>query len=562
VLDRPGDAVAHAVVAVAGQDIGGGAVGDLEEAAEGVVRVRVVGTVVGHVAGGVVDEAGVGAAGDTLPPSATRPPSNATPTGAQRGGLGNPIRAFPEGLASAAKAIGFLLLGGWLLGEFASSIGLSKITGYLVLGLASSPYVGAAILGDDASWIISKDQQGYLLLVNDLAIALIALTAGGKIDLREVRDSFRAVSLILICEFGLVLIACAGLMTIMLSQNPLFSEYGGLMTAALVALVIGVVAAANSPAVVIAVLTETGANGPMARNALAVTVCKDLLLIIVFAVFLALATSAARDAIQAVPDDVAVTQLVESETAEEQTAEAAAPEAAAASAAEDTSSVLDAPDEDEKMPVWLKLLWQIGGSLVGGTILGVVLAWYLKHVDAHLPIVLTLGSFAIALISEQLGLKTLVVGLTAGIVIANRYADRKGGLFDAVQALSVPVYILFFAVAGTKFDPKLMGEVWYYVLALVALRTLSIWTGTKIGVKLSGMEPPASKWIWTAFVPQAGISLALAVIVADQFEGLGFSDKVYAILLSAIAIHELAGPILFKLGLKRAGEVLPSAGGR
>ena len=150
-------------------------------------------------------------------------------------------------------------------------------------------------------------------------------------------------------------------------------------------------------------------------------------------------------------------------------------------------------------------------------------------------------------------------GLAVGRVV-DAFLERSVGTGD--QALSVPVYILFFAVAGTKFDPKLMGEVWYYVLALVALRTLSIWTGTKIGVKLSGMEPPASKWIWTAFVPQAGISLALAVIVADQFEGLGFSDKVYAILLSAIAIHELAGPILFKLGLKRAGEVLPSAGGR
>lgn len=482
--------------------------------------------------------------------------------------LGNAVWSFPPGLMSAAKAVGFLLLGGWLMGQFASAIGLSKITGYLVLGLVASPSVGAWLLGSDASWIISKDQQDYLFLVNDLAIALIALTAGGKIDLREVRDSFREVSLILIFEFTLVLVAVAALLTIMLSQNPLFAEYGGLWTAVLVALVIGVVATANSPAVVIAILTETRASGPMAKNALAITVCKDLLLIIVFAVFLALATSAARNAAAAIPEDVPVSAIVQGDApvvSDGPTDALDRPGTADPEEYEEperSEIIAEAPASEEPAPIWLTLLKQIGGSLVAGALLGAVLAWYLRNVDAHLPIVLTLGSFAIALISKELGFKTLIVGLAAGLVIANRYTDQKRPLFDAVQDLSVPVYILFFAVAGTKIDPALLGEVWIYVLALVVLRTLSIWGGTALGVKLSGMKPPASKWIWTSFVPQAGISLALAVVVAEQFEGLGFSEKVYAILLSAIAIHELAGPILFKYGLKKAGEVAEDAGRR
>ncbi|MEM1422871.1 MAG: cation:proton antiporter [Planctomycetota bacterium] len=473
--------------------------------------------------------------------------------------LGNTVDTFGPGILSAAKAIGFLLLGGFLLGQLASSVGLSKITGYLVLGLIASPSVGAWILGEDASWILSKDQQKYLLLVNDLAIAIIAITAGGKINLREVRDTFKAVSLVLFFEFTLVLVAVAALMSAMLAQNPVFDQYGGLLTVVLVALVVGVVATANSPAVVIAVLTETGASGPMAKTALAITVLKDLLLIIVFAVLLALATTAARDAIQNAPpppDDAKVTTIVErADAASPEGTPGGSPGASASDTEEDPELSPVLAGDKEPKPVWLKLLNQIGGSLVAGAFLGVVLAWYLRHVDAHLPLVLTLGSFAIALISEQLGFKTLIVGLAAGIVIANRYADQKNPLFDALQALSVPVYILFFAVAGAKFDPRMLGEVWYFVLALVALRALSIWGGTAIGVKAAGLEAPASKWIWTAFVPQAGISLALAVIVSEQFEGLGFSEKVYAILLSAIAIHELVGPILFKLGLTKAGEV-------
>ena len=56
----------------------------------------------------------------------------------------------------------------------------------------------------------------------------------------------------------------------------------------------------------------------------------------------------------------------------------------------------------------------------------------------------------------------------------------------------------------------------------------------------------------------AGISLALATIVAAQFESFAFSDKIYAILLSSIAIHELIGPILFKFALEKAGESQPA----
>jgi len=453
--------------------------------------------------------------------------------------LGNPVISYPPGLVSTTTAVGLLLLGGWLLGQLAAKVGFSKITGYLVFGMIASPNIGALLVGPDAPWILAENQRPYLTLINDLAIALIALTAGGKINLREVRESIRFVSLILAFEFTLVLTVVTALLSVMLAQNPVFAEYGGLLTVILVAAVIGLVSTTNSPAVVIAVLSETKAQGPMASTSIAVTVCKDLLLIIVFAVVLALATSAAQDARAAALED----------PSPDVPAAALAPADPAAAAAETAAP----PPEPE--PVWIKLAKQIGGSMVGGVFIGVALAWYLRKTGAHLPIVLTLGSFAIALISAELGLKTLIVGLAAGLTVANRYQDQKPNLFGAVEDLSVPVYVLFFAVAGAKIDPALLAEVWIFVLALVTLRTLAVWAGTAIGCKLSGLEKPAATWIWTAFVPQAGISLALATVVAEQFQSFAFSEKIYAILLSSIAVHELVGPVLFKKGLQRAGEV-------
>ncbi len=150
-------------------------------------------------------------------------------------------------LLETGTALGVLLLGAWLLGKVLANFGFSKITGYLVFGILAGPGIGAWIVGEDGTWLISKDQQNNLQLVNDLAIALIALTAGGEIRLSYVRKAFRSISLILTFEFTLVLIVVGALMTVLLNGSGALAEYGGLTTVILVATVIAVVATANSP---------------------------------------------------------------------------------------------------------------------------------------------------------------------------------------------------------------------------------------------------------------------------------------------------------------------------
>jgi Kef-type K+ transport system membrane component KefB len=507
--------------------------------------------------------------------------------------LGNTFSPLPEGLLSTGAGLGVLLLGAWLLGKAAQAVGFSKITGYLVFGIIASPKVGEAVLGSGMPWILSEGQRDNLTLVNELAIALIALTAGGEIRLDFLKKAFKSISLILLFEFTLVLIAITALMSVLLEQTGVFAEYGGLATVVLVSAVIGIVATANSPAVVIAILGETRSDGPMSRTALSVTVCKDLLLIVVFAVALAVATNAASTAKAKVlaergPQPAAQVEGVD-------TAEAGAVKGASERAARDVNGMAaggaDAgaagvadEGQDDGAPgptadaadaagkggraaggsVLTKLTKQLGGSMVAGLLIGMGLAWYIRTVNAALPIVLVLGSFGVALLSKELGLKTLIVGLSAGLTMANVYRQQAHGLFERVEELSVPVYAVFFAVAGAKVDPSLLAGLWVFVVLYVLLRGAAVWAGTGLGCKLAGVEAPGSRWVWTAFVPQAGISLALAVVVEEQFAAFAFSEKVFGILLSSIAINELLGPILFKFGLGRAGEAggaTPGSGG-
>ncbi len=479
--------------------------------------------------------------------------------------LGNSFSRPSGSLLETGTGLGVLLLGAWLAGKIVAQFGLSKITGYLVFGILAGPGIGTWILGEGGTWLITKDQSDNLSLANDIAIALIALTAGGEIRFSFLKKFMKAISLIMTIEFVLVMVGSTALMIFLLHRGGALDDYGGFPTVALVATVIGIVAATNSPGVIMAMISETHADGPMARISLAVAVCKDLLLIVGFGLALAFATNAIVASID-IPEGQSLDALVQTDTesappdageeirAQEVDKSRELAEDTAALEAEIPEAIIDAAGDRESSVLWT-LTKQLGGSMLAGILVGIALAWYVMKFGAYLPIILIFGSLAVALISKELGLKPLVVGLTAGLAMSNVFHSIAHDFFKKVEELTVPVYALFFALAGAKVNPALLGDVWVYVLLLVTIRAGGIWFGTSLGAKLAKVEQPAATWMWTAMLPQAGISLALAVIVSEQFSDFpSVAEKVFNILLCSIAINELIGPVLFKLGLVKAGE--------
>ena len=59
--------------------------------------------------------------------------------------------------------------------------------------------------------------------------------------------------------------------------------------------------------------------------------------------------------------------------------------------------------------------------------------------------------------------------------------------------------------------------------------------------------------MWTGLISQAGITLGLASVLATEFPTWG--SRVQMLLIAVIAIDELIGPPLFRIGLARAGEI-------
>lgn len=426
-----------------------------------------------------------------------------------------PSDAFPDApLMRTAMSVGLLMIGAWLAGLLFEQISLPRISGYLVFGVLIGPAVAGLIPADQVVPDRESGDQPTLKFISDLAIALIALTAGGEIRFNWLRSQLGRVSIITFVELFAVWIV-VGLAVFIAEQYVPFIHDAPLSQRIVLAVLTGLVAAANSPAVVIAMINEYEAEGPLARTTLAVTIFKDMLMVVLFASALAIGKG----------------------VTDEQTAISGA--------------------------FLLAVAVQLLGSVALGAGLGVVMAWYVHRVGEHLVFFVIGSCMLLALIGEQsfsiagetAHLEPLLLGLAAGISMQNLWPKRSEPLFETIESMSLPVYCLFFALAGAKLDLDVLTTAWAasIVAVLFVIRLATIWGSVSLGARLAGLEQPARSRIWLGFVPQAGIALALAQLIENAFTSAQ-NVRVESVLIGLIAVNELLGPIGFRFGLLSSGE--------
>ncbi|MBL0940303.1 MAG: cation:proton antiporter [Gemmatimonadaceae bacterium] len=163
--------------------------------------------------------------------------------------LGGPTSGVPT-----LMLFGFLILAAYSVGEFVKPLGIPKIVGYLVAGI---------IFGPPGLGYVSKPALVELTPVSNLAIALIAFLAGAELQVSEIRERGAAILKMVSSELVLSFAAIAATLMLLRSQMPLLANAP---TPELVAfsLLFASVAVVHSPAVTMALLTETRANGPVA----------------------------------------------------------------------------------------------------------------------------------------------------------------------------------------------------------------------------------------------------------------------------------------------------------
>jgi Kef-type K+ transport system membrane component KefB len=391
---------------------------------------------------------------------------------------------------------GFLILAAYTIGEIAKAIRFPKIVGYLAAGL---------VFGPSALNIVTAEATHELQPVSSLAIALIALLAGAELRLSDVRESGVAIMKILAAELSLSFVALLGLMLLMREWIPFLVGTG---TGQLLAfsILFASIAIVHSPSVTMALLSETGARGPVARTTLGVVLVSDVVVVVLFSAALA----AARYLVPPNSADVAAVSIG-------------------------------------------AIAWEILGAILVGAVLGAGVAIYLRFIRRELFLFAIILAFFGAEIARLTHVETLLTLLTAGFVMENVSRHGEGAaLRHAMERSAAPVFVVFFALAGAHMAVAEIMRFWYLIIPIALVRVAAIWLGTGIGYRWARIEPAQGRLVWMGLVSQAGVAIGLATVVGQVYPVRG--ALIQTLFLAVIAINETVGPILFRHALVRSGE--------
>jgi hypothetical protein len=75
---------------------------------------------------------------------------------------------------------------------------------------------------------------------------------------------------------------------------------------------------------------------------------------------------------------------------------------------------------------------------------------------------------------------------------------------------------------------------------------------------MSGIPPASAGYLTLALMPMSGLAVVMVLDTAAMYPSFG--GELAAVVLSAVALLEILGPIATQFALKRAGEADPAAG--
>ncbi|HSL70590.1 MAG TPA: cation:proton antiporter [Longimicrobiales bacterium] len=404
--------------------------------------------------------------------------------------------------AESLLAFGFLILAASTVGEIVAGLGLPHIVGYLLAGIVFGPLV-QILFGPGIFQLLSTETVQRLNPVSTLAVSMIAYLAGSELRWAEVKEHGAGLLKIVTVELLLNYAVLTGLMYVFTTRFGLLDSVSQAEALAF-SLLFSAVAIVHSPAVTLALLSETKARGPVARTTLGVVLVSDVAVVVMFSI----AAAAAR---MIVPTD--------------------------------SAAVISASG----------VAWEIFGALIVGSALGLGMAFYVRFIRRELLLFGVMIAFLGGEIAHLAHVEVLLTLLVAGFLTENLSGGRGAELRHAMERAAAPIFVVFFALAGAGIDLNAVAALAVFVLPLVVVRAFTIFVGTRLGARWAGVSLNERKYVWLGLVSQSGVAIGLASVMAKQYPVRGVALQ--SMLLATIAVNELMGPILFRRALVKTGEV-------
>ena len=201
-------------------------------------------------------------------------------------------------------------------------------------------------------------------------------------------------------------------------------------------------------------------------------------------------------------------------------------------------------------------LREIGLSLLTGGVMGAVLAFVMRFFKskANRLCLMLAAVFACVALSEMWELSSLLTCMMLGAVFANMRSDSVIAM-ELCEGWTPALFMLFFVLSGAELDFSILLTVGIPGVIYIIARSAGKYFGAFTGAAMSHADPKVRKYLGITLLPQAGVAIGMAQMVAASDLPQTLSAQVVTVALFATLVYELAGPVLTKLALAKAGEI-------
>ncbi len=203
-------------------------------------------------------------------------------------------------------------------------------------------------------------------------------------------------------------------------------------------------------------------------------------------------------------------------------------------------------------------LWTFGGSVLIAWLLGRGVATVMRKLDLsdENSVLLLLGLIGLAVTSARLlNLSPLLVPLIAGVILRNT-TDRPWVWPRHFGTAGGVMVLMLFVIVGSAWSVEAVTAGVVLALALLAARAVAKGVAIVGLARWSGLEARQGFALALTMTPISGTTLALFADLHRTHPE--FAIRLAPIVLSAIALMELVGPIIVQRALRLAGEEQPA----
>ena len=159
--------------------------------------------------------------------------------------------------------------------------------------------------------------------------------------------------------------------------------------------------------------------------------------------------------------------------------------------------------------------------------------------------------------SATIGFSPLLVCMMLGSVFCN-LCPLSDEIMHNADRWSAPLLVLFFVISGAELELGVFAKASSVLIGLVYIvsRSCGKYLGARESARLVGCDKKVVDYLGITLLPQAGVALGMCV-TASQLPGDG--PMIRNIVLFAVLIYEIFGPVATKWALTKAGDIQPKS---